>query len=220
MEIARIQSELKSIDVTYKGYELLEYLKKTFFSNLIGADIQRLRPLAFREARDVKQAFDELVNADLISANYDKGNIFDIVPNIEKLILIQDISKGITITKKTATKKRSTKSDIPDDVKDILLHYNSHASLPRPSTPTPLVVQRITDKLAVYSPEQIKDALDLAANAKWLINKGSEVWCNCAWLMNVIEEFMNGGKYFKGSGATTDTTDKYKLDDDNSEVFW
>ena len=219
METAKIQNELLGKGVTFKGYELLKFMKNTFFTPIKGADLQRLRPLVFRESRDVKQAVDELIKAELINANYDKGNISDIFPYVAALMALQDISSGITVTKKVATKKKKA-DEIPDDVKDILLHYNSHASLPRPSTPTPLVISRIQTKLGIYSPEQIKDALDLAANASWLVNKGSEVWCSAGWVINAIDGFMPGGKYFS-SGKNVDTSlDKYKIEDNNTEVFW
>ncbi|MGL5718868.1 MAG: hypothetical protein ACRCX2_38050 [Paraclostridium sp.] len=217
MYIAKIQSELKNNGVTYRGYELLQYLKKTYFQDFRGVDLQRLRPLQFGESKYVKQAFDELVNAQIISGEYKLGVAKNIVPNIAILNSIDDIGVSVTVVKeKKAPAKKS--SDIPDAIKDILLHYNSHASLPRPSTPTPLVIGRIEEQLRVHPPESIKLALDVASKATWLVNKGSEKWCNAAWVFNVVHEFMDGGKYYETN--TPPSPRNVVVESNDVEVFW
>lgn len=218
---SKIQHELISRGVTYKGYALLNYLKDNLFSDLKGADLQRLRPMFFKDAKCVKQAFDELGKAEIIRGVYKSGNISNIEPNIGLILHMCDISSGIKIEKKEVA-KRSKSSDIREDIKDILLHYNSHAVLPRPSSPTPLVVSRIDEKLKIYSPEQIKDALDFASTQQWVINKGSEVWMNCGWIMNSIQEFMPGGKYRKGETSVKSEDSiaaKYGLDSSSTIIF-
>lgn len=212
-------NELIEMSVTYKGYHLLEYLKENYFGDVVGADLQKARPLIFRESRDVKQAFDELVAADLIHGDYDKGNISNPLPNVEKLKSLTDISGGITVVKKATTRKKKT-SELPDEITDIIKHYSSYASLPRPSTATPLAIQRIESQLKLFSPEQVKEALTFASEQSWLINKGSENWCNLSWVMNVVHEFAPGGKYRTGA-STGVVENKYaSIEDNNTEVIW
>jgi hypothetical protein len=216
MLTARIQNELKSKGVSYKGYEMLRYLTDTYFTNLKGADLQKLRPLVFREAKDVRQAYDELVSAELISGEWNLGSMKNIVPNTQELLKLSDLGAGITIVKEEKKEKRI---GLPADVADIFKAYNSHQSLPRPSTPTPLAVKRVEDKLKIFSPEQIKDALEFASNAEWLVNKSSEGWCNASWVFNVIDGFMPGGKYNNTSSAPK-TSAFVGVDDDDSIIVW
>lgn len=220
VERSKLQHELIRLDVTYKGYALLEYMKDMYFSNVKGADLQRMRPMFFKDAKDVKQAYDELVKAEIISATYSSGNISNLFPNVQKILELSDISSGIKIEKKATTKK-SKSSDVPEEILDIVKHYNSFASLPRPSTLTPLAKTRIEDKLRILSPEQIKDGLEFASTVSWLVNKGSEPWCNISWVIQNIDGFIEGGKYRKDNvSRQDDVVSKYGLDSDNSEILF
>ena len=219
---SKMQHELISRGVTYKGYALLNYLIDNMFLDFKGADLQKLRPMFFKDAKCVKTAFDELENAQIIKGQYKSGNVTNITPNRELIISLSDISSGIKIEKKEV-KKASKKIDIGEDIKNILRHYNSYPTLPRPSSPTPLVVSRIEEKLKTYTEDQIKDALDFASQQQWVINKSSEVWMNCGWIMNTIEEFMPGGKYNKSKTTQVKEEEsiasKYGLDSSSTIIF-
>lgn len=217
----KIQNELKSKGVTYRGYELLQYLKDTYFSDVRGSELQKLRPLVFRESRDVKQAFEELTTAMVISGEYKNGVIRGVAPNTQMLLDMANLDAGIVVVK-AEPKKKSAKKDIPEDILSIIKYYNEFPELPRPATATPLVVSRIEEKLKFMPVEQIKEAIEFASKQSWLINKGAETWCTMAWVMNVINEFSDGGKYRKDSIATAITESKYSamMENDSVEVIW
>lgn len=219
---SKMQHELISRGVTYKGYALLNYLIDNLFMDFKGADLQKLRPMFFKDAKCVKQAFDELENAEIIKGQYKSGNVFDIQPNRELIVSLSDISSGIKIEKKEV-KKSSKKSDIDEAHLDIVKCYNSYATLPRPSTFTPLAKARLEEKLELYSPEQIKEAFGFASKQSWLINKGSEKWCNMAWVIGNIDGFMIGGKYRKSDTSSVKEEEsiatKYGLDSSSTIIF-
>ncbi|MGL5715415.1 MAG: hypothetical protein ACRCX2_20520 [Paraclostridium sp.] len=217
----KIQNELKNKEVTYRGYELLQYLKDTYFSDIKGSELQKLRPLVFKESRDVKQAFEELEKAMLISGEYKNGVIRNVIPNIQILLGIANLDTGIVVVK-AEPKKKSVKQEVPEDALSIIKYYNEFPELPRPATATPLVISRIEEKLKFMPVEQIKEAIEFASKQSWLINKGSENWCSMAWVINVINEFSDGGKYRKDSTATTTTESKYSamMENDSVEVIW
>lgn len=219
MDIAKIQNELKNNGVTYRGYELLQYLKKTYFQDFKGVELQRLRPLAFGESKYVKQGFEELINAKVISGEYKNGVAKNIIPNLPILNSLDNIGEVVTVVKDKTPKVKKEKI-VPEVVKDIFKHYNSYPALPRPSTMTPLAIDRTVEKLKVYTPEQVKEGISVASEAKWLINKGSEPWCNYAWVINVIEEFMEGGKYASTMTPTTATSKYATMAEENVEIFW
>ncbi|MGL5713820.1 MAG: hypothetical protein ACRCX2_12430 [Paraclostridium sp.] len=216
----KIQNELKNKAVTYRGYELLQYLKDTYFSDVRGSELQKLRPLVFKESRDVKQAFEELVGAMLISGEYKNGVIKNVIPNIQILLAMANLDTGIVVVK-AEPKKKSVKKEVHEDVLSIIKYYNEFPELPRPATATPLVISRIEEKLKFMPVEQIKEAIEFASKQSWLINKGGENWCSMAWVINVINEFSDGGKYRKDSTGTT-TESKYSamMENDSVEVIW
>lgn len=216
---SKLQHELISRGVSYKGYALLNYLRENMFTDVKGAELQTLRPMFFKDAKCVKQAFDELENAEIIKGQYKSGNIFDIEANRDLILQMSDISSGIKIEKKDV-KKKATAKLAPDEVLDIAKHYNSYPTLPRPSTLTPLAISTIQDKLKVYSPEDIKDALTFASEQKWLISKGSATWCNISWVMSNIDGFMVGGKYRKDKDSVSEYTHAYVSYDDGTEVIF
>lgn len=219
MREAKLQNELLSRGASALALVLLNHIIETLSLPIKGADLQKTRPLYFKGSSDLKKAYDELIATGLIKADYKAGNIDNIQIDAIMYREFTDVSGGITVTKVKPQPKKKPIDDIPDEVKDIVLHYNSYALLPRPSTMTPLVISRITEKLKILSPEQLKEAITYASNQQWLVNKAAEPWCNLGWVLGAIDGFCVGGKY-RGNKAD-DAVNKYKtIDNESTEVFW
>ena len=182
--------------LSHKGLFVLVYLRDHFYiQNIKSIDIQNTYPLFFNSSADIKAGIEELKNNNIISCNWNRGNISGIEIDGETISSIFD-NENLVINKIVVNKNESKENP---KVSSIVAHYNTYPDLPRPSTLTANVRAVTTSKLELYGEESIKDAISFASEQKWLINKSNERWCSLLWVMRNIEGFMTGGKYRKGN---------------------
>lgn len=179
-----------------------------------------MRPLVFSSSRDVKAGIDELIKAELVTAEYSNGNISNIKAT-DKLFDVIEQDSTITVVKEK--KKSKDTPSVDPAVIAIVKHYNSYDVLPRPSTMTPLAIKRITEKLELYGEDVVMDAITYASTQNWVINKGSEPWMNMSWIMQNLDGFVSGGKYRRNSSQVQDSSTnkyaKYGIDEDDEYYF-
>lgn len=210
-----LQVSAINIGLSYKGLLVLIYLRDHFYiQNIKSIDIQNTYPLFFNSSADTKGGIDELVNNNIITCRWTRGNISNIVIDGETLKGIFD-NESLVINK-VVVKKKVTKED--PRVSLLVSHYNEYPELPKPSTLTANVRAMALAKLELYNEDSIKDAITFASEQQWLTNKADERWCNLLWVLRNIEGFMEGGKYRKGKETSTKTNPILQMREDKNNI--
>lgn len=217
------QAKLINIGVGFRGYIVLNYIKDNFITESIkGIELQNSNPLFFKNSADVKNAFDELTNSELINAEFNNGNIENIELNYELIRFVYKVEDVIISKEKIKkTKKDSIKieSQLIAVMNDIVSHYNNYSFLPRPSKLTDTNKEVLKSKLNIFSPETIKDAITYVSTQNWVLNKADENWLNMCWILRNIEGFMEGGKYRNNKSNVSSNIDLSKLREDKEVMF-
>ena len=166
-----------------------------YLQQLKSSDIQKETPIFVTSARELKTALEKLRELDFIQYAWDKGDI-DIQYNIEKFkdfFTIEDV----IVQKETAKKTTRINNNYTPEILEIKDYYQSLKTLPEIKTITPRRLLAIQNALQRFSIDEIKNAMLFASKQEWLIKRSQEQWCDMAWILERIEDFMDGGKYKK-----------------------
>ena len=215
-----IQVNLKNLNVSYRGYELLKYFISHIFCDCKTIDLQKERCLYFSNASEVRDALKELTSCGIITnAKYERGNISEIKPNRELInsIFFSPETKVVIKREQVSLEESKESKEIPDEVMAIVKHHNSIEVFKNCSA-TALVKARVAELMKLYTVEQINEAISFASTQSWVQDKANERWFNLAWLLKKAPDFMAGGKYNKyGNTNNKPVSKSVQIIEDNKE---
>lgn len=190
-----LQAKALKFGLDYRALCLITYIKDTyiFTKEYTSVDITNNNPLIFINSTEVKRSLDLLEDCDMISIDYWSKGKFMITPNADNLKEL--FTNSLVQIVKDKKVRRVKKEEISGDIKLILDEYNK-TDMPSASL-TDRRKKAIDNVLSKYKVEDIIDALKFACSQRWVLDKSSENWMDLAWILNRIDEFMEGGKYRK-----------------------
>lgn len=189
----RIQANLINHGLSFQEIALLYYFTTTFCKDCNCVNIIVEMPMYFKDAADIKKSLENLSKIDFMSFQYNRGKISQVSINNGLISSIIEFDKAIKIERKST--KSKTENIATEAMKEIRDWYSSFDGLPKPCNLTKNNIEILEKKLSNLSVEDIKEAIEYAANQEWLVSYSEKSWCNFTWVIDRIDDFMVGGKY-------------------------
>lgn len=193
-----LQIRAMNLGMNYQDFIVLIYLKEHMYMNDFKyQELFNDYPLFLGRSKDVSDALNILSKLEFISYDWNKGK-FSVEYNTDKFVefFTPDKEQVIKIVRPTNTLKQ--KEDMFNKKElDIIDYYKDLPTLPKVVSMTPRRISALKNAIENYSIDDIKNALLFASKQQWLIDKTGEQWCDMAWILNKISDFMPNGKYNK-----------------------